>query len=102
LRQHAQSSPHPNLELDQPEIEELSLIPIIGSSGGEERSRRMYAPEEEVPESGIYGVIHETGEQETVVLLRAALFPECEECGKKVRYKVLQTAPYIFHDEDFK
>jgi hypothetical protein len=78
------------------------LIPIIGSVGGPERSGRVYAPHEEVPESGIFGVIHETGEQETVVLIRAALFPECEECGKAVRYKILQTAPYIFHDEDFK
>jgi hypothetical protein len=90
------------LNLTQLEIEELGLIPIIGSGGGEERSRRMYAPEEEVPESGIYNVIHESGEQETIVLIRAALFPECEDCGKAVRYRILQTAPYIFHDEDFK
>jgi hypothetical protein len=59
-------------------------------------------PEEEVPESGIYKVIHEDGVQDTAVLLRAALFPECEDCGKAVRYKILHTAPYIFHDEDFK
>ena len=90
------------MNLTQLEIEEFGLIPIIGSSGGPERSRRIYAPEEEVPESGIYSVIHQSGEQETIVLLRAALFPECEDCGKAVRYKVLQTAPYIFHDEDFK
>jgi len=90
------------LNLTQLEIEELGLIPIIGSSGGAERSRRIYAPEEEVPESGIYSVMHRSVEQETIVLLRAALFPECEDCGKAVRYKVLQTAPYIFHDEDFK
>ena len=78
------------------------MIPIIGSSGGAEGSRRLYAPEEEVPESGIYNMIHEGGEQDTVLLLRAALFPDCEECGKAVRYSVVRTAPYIFHDEDFK
>jgi len=59
-------------------------------------------PQEEVPESGIYNVVHEDGAQETVVLLRAAVFPECEDCGRAVRYKLLHTAPYIFHDEDFK
>ena len=78
------------------------MIPITGSSDGAQRSQRVYAPEEEVPESGIYGVMHESGEQETVLLLRAALFPDCEDCGKAVRYKILRTAPYIFHDEDFK
>ena len=78
------------------------MIPITGSSDGAHRSQRVYAPEEEVPESGIYGVMHESGEQETVLLLRAALFPDCEDCGKAVRYKILRTAPYIFHDEDFK
>ncbi|MFL6300904.1 MAG: hypothetical protein ACJ71N_09900 [Terriglobales bacterium] len=78
------------------------MIPIVGSSGGAERSGRLYAPEEEVPESGIFCVIHEDGAQETVLLLRAALFPDCEDCGKAVRYRVVQTAPYIFHDKDFK
>ena len=78
------------------------MIPIIGSTGGTGASGRVYAPEEEVPESGIYRGIHESGGQDTVVLLRGALFPPCEECGQRVRYKMLHTAPYIFHDEDFK
>jgi len=81
---------------------EASLIPITGSTGGTERSGRTYAPEEEVPESGIYHVIHESGERDTMVLMRAALFPACADCGNRVRYKTLRTAPYIFHDEDFK
>jgi len=78
------------------------LIPIIGSTGDTERSGRVYAPDEEVSESGMYHVIHENGERDSVVLLRATLFPACEDCGQRVRYKILQTAPYIFHDEDFK
>jgi hypothetical protein len=81
---------------------EAGLIPIIGSTGDSERSGRVYSPAEEVPESGIYHVIHKSGERDSVVLLRASLFPSCEDCGERVRYKVLQTAPYIFHDEDFK
>ena len=78
------------------------MIPITGSSGGAESSGRLYAPAEEVPESGIYELIHECGEQETILFLRAALFPDCEECGEAVRYKIVRTAPYIFQDEDFK
>ena len=78
------------------------MIPIIGSTGGTDSPSRVYAPGEEVPESGIYRVIHETSGQDTVVLLRATLCPACEDCGQRVRYKVLRTAPYVFHDEDFK
>jgi len=78
------------------------LIPIIGSGSGEERGRRTYAPNEEIPESGIYQVQHENGEKDTVVFLRGDIFPECADCGAKVRYFVVRTAPYIFDDEDFK
>lgn len=78
------------------------MIPIIGSGGIEQHSRRTYAPDEEVPQSGIYQVVHEGGEKETVVFLRASVFPACEDCGAKVRYSIVRTAPYIFDDEDFK
>ena len=77
------------------------MIPIIGSGGGEQPAR-SYAPDEEVPESGIYQVAHASGEMETVVFLRGGVFPECEDCGEKVRYSIVRTAPYIFDDEDFK
>jgi hypothetical protein len=58
--------------------------------------------DEEVPESGIYHVLHEDGTKDTVVFLRGVLFPPCGDCGKRVRYAVLRTAPYIFDHEDFK
>ena len=29
------------------------------------------------------------------------LFPTCDVCESRVRYRVLRTAPYIFSDEDF-
>jgi hypothetical protein len=81
---------------------EAGLIPIIGSGGGEQGSKRTFAPDEEVPESGIYQVLHETGEKESAVFLRGSMFPACEDCGAKVRYTITRLAPYIFEDEDFK
>lgn len=77
------------------------MIPIIGSGSGEQRSRRSFAPHEEVPESGIYQVVHASGEKETIVFLRGNIFPACNDCGSQVRYLIVRTAPYIFHDEDF-
>jgi len=78
------------------------LIPIIGSGGGEQQARRTYAPDEEIPESGIYQVMHESGERDTVVFLRGGVFPPCDDCGDRVRYAIVRTAPYIFDDEDFR
>ena len=78
------------------------MIPIIGSTGGQHPSRRTYVADEEVPESGIYQIVHEDGGKDTVVFLRGSFFPECGDCGKKVRYLILRAAPYIFDDEDFK
>jgi hypothetical protein len=78
------------------------LIPITGSGGGEQRSERTFEPNEEVPESGIYKVLHQTGEKDSVVFLRGNVFPICADCGLQVRYSVVRTAPYIFDDVDFK
>ena len=78
------------------------MIPIIGSGGSEQRSRRIFSPDEEIPESGIYQTTHASGEKDTVVFLRGNLFPPCPDCGLKVRYSIVRTAPYIFDDEDFR
>ena len=78
------------------------MIPIIGSGGSEQHSRRTFASGEEIPESGIYQMVHESGEPDTVVFLRGGVFPVCDDCGSQVRYSVVRTAPYIFDDEDFK
>jgi hypothetical protein len=57
-----------------------------------------------VRETGIYEVIHDKGHRvnHDVVLFAKDVFPECDQCGKRVLYKVIRTAPYIFDDEDFK
>ena len=77
------------------------MIPIIGSGGSEQQARRSFSPHEEVPESGIYQLSHESGEKDTAVFLRGNLFPLCPDCGLKVRYSIVRTAPYIYDDEDF-
>jgi len=32
---------------------------------------------------------------------REDLFPVCDQCDTRVRFKLVRTAPYIFDDEDF-
>jgi hypothetical protein len=35
------------------------------------------------------------------VMYRDDLFPACDQCDLKVRFKLIRSAPYIFDDEDF-
>lgn len=56
-----------------------------------------------VPESGIYETIHEHGHRgpHEVVMINADLFPTCETCADRVRFRLIRSAPYIFDDMDF-
>ena len=64
---------------------------------------RFFLSGDPVPETGIYEVMHH-GEHRAaheVLMLRSEAFPECEQCGAQVRFRVVRTAPYIFDDQDF-
>jgi hypothetical protein len=64
---------------------------------------RQYKAGEPVTESGIYEAIHEGAHREPheVVMVKADLFPACDTCAEKVRFKLVRSAPYIFNDVDF-
>jgi hypothetical protein len=36
-----------------------------------------------------------------LILTSGGRFPACEACGDEVRFRLLDTAPYIAHDKDF-
>ena len=65
--------------------------------------RKIYAAGDIIPESGIYEVIHENQHRATheSVMVKGDAFPYCDTCDKRVRFRVVRTAPYIFHDDDF-
>lgn len=63
----------------------------------------MYRAGDVVHQSGIYEAIHE-GEHRPahdVVMIASDLFPPCDTCSDRVRFRLVRTAPYIFSDEDF-
>ncbi len=65
---------------------------------------RVYRPGETVPESGIY-LVHHSGnhrQEHELVLLKERAFPACEICDCAVRFELIQTAPYVLDDEDFR
>ncbi|HJT54701.1 MAG TPA: hypothetical protein VJ848_12675 [Candidatus Angelobacter sp.] len=83
--------------------------PLAKDAGGPSKfhSKRghgkMFLPGTPVPETGIYEVIHDRAHREPheVVMHRGDLFPPCDQCDMRVRFKLIRTAPYIFDDEDF-
>jgi hypothetical protein len=53
--------------------------------------------------TGIYEVVHDGHHREAheVVMHVGDLFPACDTCDERVKFKVIRTAPYIFDDQDF-
>jgi hypothetical protein len=64
---------------------------------------KVFKSGEEVRETGIYEVLHDHEHRPAheVVMLAHNVFPACETCEARVRFRLVRTAPYIFQDEDF-
>jgi hypothetical protein len=64
---------------------------------------RLYKPTDVVRLTGIYEAIHDREHREPheVVMRAGDLFPACDTCDIRVRFRLVRTAPYIFDDEDF-
>lgn len=64
---------------------------------------RLFRPGDVIRESGIYEVIHDQAHRTSheVVMISKDLFPLCDTCDNRVRFRLVRTAPYIFQDLDF-
>jgi hypothetical protein len=62
-----------------------------------------FLPGATIPESGIYEIVHDNAHRapHESVLVKGDIFPSCDQCKERVRFRVVRTAPYIFEDEDF-
>lgn len=92
---------HLPLPAHRPMLREHSGDP--GHRRGPGKHSRIFLPGQPVPETGIYEVIHDRGHRiaHEAVMHREDLFPVCDQCDTRVRFKLVRTAPYIFDDEDF-
>jgi len=63
----------------------------------------IFSAGDPVRQSGIYEVIHDPQHRQAheAVMLHDTSFPVCDTCKDQVRFRLIRTAPYIFHDEDF-
>jgi hypothetical protein len=102
---HARKRVLPNLELTlrhgkfQLKGEGRSRHHSLGSKG----DKKTFNAGQPVTETGIYEVLHDHSHREPheVVMLSGDVFPPCDTCADRVRFRLVRTAPYIFQDEDF-
>jgi hypothetical protein len=61
-----------------------------------------YAPNDAVPVSGVYRVRHYRHRlPHEATLLKGESFPHCRFCVEKVRFRLIQAATRVEHDNDF-
>jgi hypothetical protein len=63
---------------------------------------RFFRVSEEIPESGVYRVVH-AGHRvnHEVLLLAGEKFPRCSRCDRNVHFELLRAVPQIEKDENF-
>lgn len=62
----------------------------------------VFQPADQVPESGVYQVLHYRHRlYHDVTLLHGGSFPSCSECGNNVRFRLVQSAPLLNEDRNF-
>lgn len=67
------------------------------------RHTTLFLPGSPIPATGIFEVIHDNEHRKAheAVLHGGDLFPLCDQCGDRARFRLVRTVPYIFEDEDF-
>ena len=67
-------------------------------------SEKRWQPNANVPQSGVYLMRHreQHSEAQEMVLLAGKQFPQCEVCQDDATFELVRTAPYVFHDDDFR
>jgi len=103
----SRKSDHGNREIPRPADQARAAVKKEGPSLNDSFPkrpfrRRVYDTGETVAQSGIYAIVHDGhGEPHSTALISGEPFPACEVCKQAVAYRLLRTAPYIFHDADF-
>ena len=62
-----------------------------------------FRPNQRIPKSGIYGVVHTSNHavRHEVTLIRGGDFPPCNDCGEHVYFTLVMAAQYIDNNPHF-
>jgi len=63
----------------------------------------IFQPSDSVRATGVYQVLHYRHRlAHEVTILQGQKFPECSECGTNLRFRLVQAAPLIEEDRNFR
>ena len=69
---------------------------------GASQAEQIFRSGDEVPESGVYTVIHEGHRpSHAATIFRGERFPRCVQCGTQVRFVLARPVGLISEDSDF-
>jgi len=69
---------------------------------GASRAEQIFKSGDDVPESGVYTVIHDRHRpNHPATIFRGEHFPACAQCGTQVQFMLLRPAALISEDPDF-
>lgn len=69
---------------------------------GASKAEQAFKSGDEVPESGVYTVIHEGHRpSHAATIFKGERFPVCAHCGPLVRFVLVRPAALISEDSDF-
>jgi len=69
---------------------------------GASRAEQVFRAGDEVPESGVYTVLHHLHrESHVATILKKERFPVCAQCAGQVRFVLVRSATPISDDSDF-
>jgi hypothetical protein len=70
---------------------------------GASRAEQIYKSGDEVPESGVYTVMHDQHRPNHIAtIFKGERFPSCAQCGALVRFALVRPATPISEDSDFR
>ena len=70
---------------------------------GASKAEQIFKSGDEVPESGVYTVIHEGHRSShAATAFKGERFPPCAQCGSQVRFMLVRPATLISEDSDFR
>jgi hypothetical protein len=69
---------------------------------GASKAEQTFKSGDEVPESGVYTVIHDRHRpSHAATIFKGERFPVCAHCGPQVRFVLVRPAALISEDSDF-
>jgi hypothetical protein len=84
------------------------VIILCGNQSGKARIRELQDGEriltsgEQAQYSGLYGVYHESRDSRREVFIQKGTeLPLCEDCGKAIKFELLEKILHITEDPDF-